>query len=461
MSWLWRRLWGNGSEFEAELYGVDVDNQAIDDRETVITICLQAQIEDGKRLGFRVAPSRAVAGPASKNGHGSRAVNNTNNPLACMRDGLTSPDQRIVIRSMTRLQTYSDLGVDLAFELQHVFECDAATEVVRKRRDAAIAADANQGATAAVSRTTSVPHNGIVNNNNNAAAPVRKGIHLAQATDSEDFGDLLAEAEDGQESRDAFSGLSARQKINSLNRITLRGGEYCSNEAERENVINLGVVRSLSTVVKEERVYRASLHDETITWFAGQDNVVAEKTGAIFVGPKVAPAPAKPAVEGSVASRAATPVVSYVIMDSGSALVIFIKRFCGDMPNIYDRMRPVYTDRSDRGIRYYEVDKPLIEEAKAKILYTVYAQMYYTRLQDCIIARRVESEISEESIALKLASDWSLPIDPKTRRISDWSAEAYRPVVIITLRVLYAVVNGVHATAASLFRTRTRLVPAE
>lgn len=77
------------------------------------------------------------------------------------------------------------------------------------------------------------------------------------------------------------------------------------------------------------------------------------------------------------------------------------------------------------------------------------------------IKRRVESEVCEESIALKLAADWGLPIDAKSRRISDWSAEAYRPVVILTLKVMYTLVDGVRATAASLFSTRTRLVPAE
>lgn len=401
MSWLWRRLWGSGSEYEAELYGIDVDNQAIEEREAVITICLQAQIEDGKRLGFRVSPrsnstvaaaaSSSLSSSSATNGHHHQEKattalvfgnNTTNNPLACIRDSLKDPDQRVVIRSITRVHAHSDLGVDLAFELQHIFAHDAATERVRKRRDAALEADAARGTTSVVSRPSAIPRN-LGHNNNNA----KKGIRLEQATDSEDFADLLADAEDGQESKDAFQGLSARQKINTLNRLTLRGGQHRSNEAERDNVINLGVIRSLSTSITEERVYRASLHDDTIKWFAGQDEVVAEKTGSTFVGPKVAPAPAKPTVEGAPAARAAVPVVSYAIMDSGSALVLFIKRFCDDMPNIHDRMRPVYTDRADRAIRYYEVDKPLIEEAKAKILHTVYAQMYYTRLQDCIIAR--------------------------------------------------------------------------
>lgn len=194
---------------------------------------------------------------------------------------------------------------------------------------------------------------------------------------------------------------------------------------------------------------------------------MAEKTGSYYVGPKVAPPPARPAVEGTPAERAAVPTVPYVIMDNDSALVTFIKRYCSDMPQIHERMRPLHTDRSGRGIRYYEVDKPLIEQAKEKILYTVYAQMYYTRLQDCIIARRKTvqgpasaSKQSEEALALKLAGDWGLPVDKKTKLISDWSADAYRPVVVVTLRVLYTMVNGVSATAASLFKTKTCLIPA-
>jgi hypothetical protein len=452
MAWIFRWL-GGGSEFQTELYGVDVENKAIEEREAIITVCLQAQIEDGKRLGFRVSPKLC-----NKN---SGAIPNdgtcpTHNPLAFIRDSLTDDDQRAVIRSVVCIHKHSDLGVDLAFELQHPFEDDAATNVIRQRVGAALEADAAPGTATVTARSPAAVN---VNNNNNSGPST--AVRLAHPTDSEDYGSLLSEAEDGRVRGDAFAGLSARQKLNEINRITLRGGQHRSNEAERENVINLGVVKALSTTCKQEQVYRASLSDDSIKWFAGQDDVVAEKTGSYYVAPKVPPPPARVVAEGSVSVRGAMPVIPYSVVAADSALITFIKRFCQDMPDIHQRMRPLHTDRADKTVRFYSIDQPLVEEAKAKILYTVYAQMYYTRLSDCIIARRVESELSEESIALKLAADWKLPIDAKTKRISDWSASACRPVVIITLRVLYTVVSGVSASAASLFKTRTRLVPAK
>ena len=238
MSGWWGWLTGR-SEFQTEVYGIDVDNKAIEDREAVITICLQAQIEDGKRLGWRVFPNQGGG----------------NSPLARIRDEITEPDQRIIIRSITRIHTHSDLSVDLAFELQHPFEHDAATDLVRKRRDDAIATDKKRGATSVQTRAA-VP----VANSNHAR------VRLEQPTDteSETISALLSEADDGTMEKELPSAVvgSVHEKLDRVNRITLRGGQYQSNEAERENVINLGTVRGLCTTNKPEQVYRASLSDD-------------------------------------------------------------------------------------------------------------------------------------------------------------------------------------------------------
>jgi hypothetical protein len=382
------------------------------------------------------------------------------NPLACIRDSLTDDDQRVVIRNVIRLHVHSELGVDLAFELQHPFERDAASDMIRDRVEAAHKAEATRSVKVVSRGGRGVES--VVNDNNTTTTTKSVASRLEHPTDTEGeyASRLLSEAEDAHGVKDGFSvDMTARKKFETINRITLRGGQHRSNEAERENVINLGLVKAMSTSVKSMPVYRASLSDNSIKWFAGQDHVVAEKSGGTYTGLKAPPPPANPTVEGSPAVRAATPVVPYVIMDAKSALVTFIKRFCDDMPDIHERMKPVVTEKADKTVRYYQIDIPLVEEAKEKILYTVYAQMYYTRLPDCFIARRVENELSEESIALKLAADWGLPVDPKTKRISDWSADAYRPVVVITLRVIYTIVSGVSATAATFFRTRTRVVP--
>ena len=241
MSGFWSWLTGR-PQFQTEVYGIDVNNKAIEDREAVISICLQAQIEDGKTLGWRVFPG----------------VGEGNSPLAGIRDEITQPDQRIIIRSITRLSTHNDLSVDLCFELQHPFEHDVATDVVRKRRDDAIAADSKRGATSVQSRIAP----STVNNSNHHARG--QGVRLEQPTDTEDFSALLSEADDRTVEREAggSTATSAREKLDRVNRITLRGGQYQSNEAERENVINLGTVRARTTSVKPEIVYRASLSDD-------------------------------------------------------------------------------------------------------------------------------------------------------------------------------------------------------
>ena len=437
-----------GSNLRTELYEVQVDNKAIEEQEVVVTICLQAQIEDGKRLGFRLSPKMANK-TSDGLGNGGAA---TFNPLASIRDALKEENQRAVIRSITRLSAHNELGVDLSFELQHPFEDDVASRMIRERVETALKTEATRAVT-----VTSTSKTGIVNNNNNHQ-------HRILDAGTEEYASRLleSEAEDGTVSgRDGYvSAATARTKLETAHqRITLRGGEHRSNEAERENVINLGVIKALSTCSKPKQVYRASLSDNSIKWFAGQDHVVAEKSNASYTGPKAPPPPARPTVEGSVASRAETPVELYDIMDADSALVTFIKRFCDDMPGIHSRMEPLNVNKADDRVRYYKVDRRLVREAKEKILYTVYAQMYYTRLPNCLIARRVESEVGVEGIAIKLAGDWHLAIDPKTKCISDWSADAYRPMVVITLRVQYTAVHGVSATAANFFRTQTRLVP--
>jgi len=228
MAWLFRWL-GGGSDLETELYDVQMDNLAIEEGSAIVTICLQAQIEDGKRLGFRLPPKMA-----NKTGKAT-----AHNPLACIRDSLTEDDQRIVIREMWRVHTHSELSVDLAFELQHPFERDAASDMIRDRVEAAHKADAARSVKV-VSRTPAVEGKGITNDNNK---PLGVGARLEQPTDTEGeaVSRLLNEAEDAHGAKDGFTpDMTARGKFDTINRITLRGGQHRSNEAERENVINLG-----------------------------------------------------------------------------------------------------------------------------------------------------------------------------------------------------------------------------
>ena len=147
-----------GSNLRTELYEVQVDNKAIEEQEVVVTICLQAQIEDGKRLGFRLSPKMANK-TSDGLGNGGAA---TFNPLASIRDALKEENQRAVIRSITRLSAHNELGVDLSFELQHPFEDDVASRMIRERVETALKTEATRAVT-----VTSTSKTGIVNNNNN------------------------------------------------------------------------------------------------------------------------------------------------------------------------------------------------------------------------------------------------------------------------------------------------------
>jgi hypothetical protein len=126
-----RRLFGLGPAYPAEVYAMDVENKNAESRETTLTFCMQAQIDKGKTLGFRMSPKLRNTGTTEHR-----------NPLYALRDALKGEqDERIVIRDVERLHYHNELGGDLTFALEHVFDGDPATEVIRKRRDAAMAAE--------------------------------------------------------------------------------------------------------------------------------------------------------------------------------------------------------------------------------------------------------------------------------------------------------------------------------
>jgi hypothetical protein len=301
-------------------------------------------------------------------------------------------------------------------------------------------------------KTESAPsHASIINNNNNAKAAPNE-IRLEAATDTEEFTQLTLSGEGPLEARHGFGRALPEQVLEEMDNVALRGRNFRSNTAERENVIELGLLKANTTSMHCEPLYRASLTDNSIRWFAGQDHVVAD--------PTVQWVQSRSNVEGDPASRLANPLIESTILDADHALVTFLDKFGSDLPGKEQGMRPLHTDRADTRVRYYSVDRPLLDQARLKILYTVYAQMYYTQLRDCHLKRLVESEQGETALVLRIAEQWGLAVNPATKAVSDWGPDAYRPSVVITLRIRYTVVNGVASSAASLYKTRTRLVPA-
>ena len=252
---MFRRLLGMGTDPPPEFIAVDVENHNAENREMTITFCMQAQIDKGKTLGFRMSSALCNISPQEHR-----------NPLFRMRDSLNpDQDQRIVIRDVERLHYYNELGGELVFALEHVFDGDPATDAIRKRLDTALAGDTNG---LRVASRTPAPAS-VVNNNNTTSG---QSSYLDPATDSETH--LMVEGDSGNAM--GFGNVSSDRVLDELDSITARGRHCRSNRAERDNAIELGAIKPNTTWVGTEILYRASLTDTSIRWFAGQDYVVAD-----------------------------------------------------------------------------------------------------------------------------------------------------------------------------------------
>jgi hypothetical protein len=79
-------------------------------------------------------------------------------------------------------------------------------------------------------------------------------------------------------------------------------------------------------------------------------------------------------------TRAARPVLPYMIYPADHALIMFINVFRDDLQGVDDKMRLMQGNRGD-STRWYQVDKDLVDSARDIILVVVFAQMYYTTLR--------------------------------------------------------------------------------
>jgi hypothetical protein len=431
--------WLFGKAHPPELYVVDVENKSAEAREATVTFCMQAQIDKGKTLGFRMSSMLC--------NHGTKEHRN---PLYVLRDSLkVEQDERIIIHEMERLHYHNELGGDLVFALEHWYDIDQATQAIREKRDAALSAT---NKTVNVSRPKS-----IVNDNNTNGR-----VKLDAATDTEgDFTRLMLTDDESTGSSSSAKGglrrpagkMTPQQVLDELDETAAYGSAPHANKAERDNVISLGLLKANTSHYEKEQVYRASLSDMSIRWFAGQDHVVAD--------PQVNWVSSKPVTNSADAAyrNANTATHETTLLDADHALVTYINHCRADLTDVDQGMRPLQSDRADDRIKYFSVDRRLLDEARRSILFKVYAQMYYTQLRDCYVVRRCESEQGEIALALRVAEQWGLAVHPETKLISDWGPHAYRPVVMMTLRIRYTVASGVSSSAASLHKTRTRLVP--
>jgi len=448
MQWL-RSLFGSAEPaFHVDL--VNVKNRSIKEYEEFVTFCMQAQIEqdaNGSRLGFRMSPSLANVSNAA-----------ARNPLAALRDRVcknADADAYIVLLQAERVYYHSEIPADVCFVLKHWYEEDPSAEAFVKMRDEAYSF-ARKPVVIPIS-AASKPPPPLKRNDNNE-------VHLGAATDNEAFEDLLQPPAPAPTNR-ARTQQEAQQALQEMDRVNAAalpaGG---CNAADRDNVIELGWLRANHTAVLASEaypVYRASLEEEFIKLYAGQDQVVVELNTL-----KAANAEAN--LEGNAAQRAIQPLLESSILPATHPLVIFIGRCCRDLPerqNGFKLMTTIAgTDRSEEC--YYRVSRALLEEARRLIVIGIFTRMRYTRLRDCHIVRQYESAAGESALLHLVANKFGLKVtnagggNGATVHVADWGPGAYRPTVSMTLRIRYIVVDGVSATAAALYNSKkVRLVP--
>jgi len=433
MQWL-RGLFGS-AEPSFEVHMVNMKNRSITEREECVTFCLQAQIEqgpNGSRLGFRMSPVLAnVADSAMRN------------PLASLRDEIKHDSEKyVVLLQVERLRYHNEVPGDLTFVLAHPFEEDPSAEAFRKIRDQAYDFS-RQSVVLPVKKPAPLPPK-IVNNNNNTTNL------LEPATDNEGLDELL-----GSQRRDAPAGTL--EEMDRVAAASVQSGGC--NESERNNAIDLGLLRASSTS-KEHQVfqaYRASLKEEYIKLYAGQDEVVADLS-------TLKPANAEANMQLDPVRRAAQPIIESSFLPATHPLVTFIDQCCRDLPERQTGFKLLTSDPSSRrnDDRYYRVSRPLLEEARKLIVIGIFTRMRYTRLSDCHIFRQFETDAGERALVLRIAERFGLKTSGNgaNAQVADWLPGAYRPTVTMTLRIRYIVVDGVSATAASLYNCkRVKLVP--
>ena len=215
---------------------------------------------------------------------------------------------------------------------------------------------------------------------------------------------------------------------------------------ERFNRITLPVLVANQMSTEEEIVYRASVSDEYISWFAGQEKFVMENPGQVHCEANL-----------DNATRGKRPLDQHLIYPANHAILIFIKHF-SEALCVREKELVVLLSSDQPKTKWYKVDKLLVDRARYMIKFIVYAQLYYTTLRDCKLVRTISSEHEDFALVMRLAADWALKVDPQTKTVSDWSSDDYRPTVTMHLRVTYYVVVAVESSAAALHQKVIKLI---
>ncbi len=439
-----RILGGSQPNDSVDCYLADVRNDAAKPMVMTTSVCLTPQIEEGTRLTFTLSPL------LRNNGEGASW-----NLLGHVRNSLNLENgERVVIMEIERLHTHNEINGDLHFLMEHPFDNDADTQVIRNRIDSLLVTDDKE--TTIVQKKKTTPK--II------YPPSAKG------KEEEEGAPPLASDCEGDASVKALFDVSTPSPVvideetaNKADAMTIRGSRIYRNKAEINNVIDLGPIRGNVTVWSTDResgegdtIYRASVSSNIVKWFAGQDRFVVENPCQILTRANTD--------DKDMEARAKRPIINYLVYPEEHSLILFINMFEEDLEVQPHEKRLLKTDRDTglkavaaKGGRLYQVDKSLVDRAREMILYVVYAQMYYTTLRDCRLVRQIESEEQEFALLHRLASDWGLAVHPQTKHVSDWGNGQYRPQVVVTLRVTYFLIHSVSNSAAALHKERVLL----
>lgn len=445
------RVAGVGGPSEHALF--DVRNDAAVAHETIKTVHLLPSVdEETQRIVFSLPPKY------------------DGNLFAFLLSSFDRADgERIIITEVARLHYTNELGYPLHFVVERIFDPEEAIDAIRNTVDKAVAGGGG-GSTSAPSAATGAGNSKILpprlateRGRVKKVSAIRKDkeeIPVATAVETDARGSET-DREDDAASR--LMRLSAHtgggglqeedmQNLLGVDDVTVRGQSACRNQTERKNELSLDVLEADRTVWSDKPriLYRASVSNEIITWFAGQD-------GAVMLTPSQITAVQNTRANQTAEERAAHPVVRLAIFPSDHTLVMFIRMFQTDLDVADGEMSQFYGDRGESGPTFWSIDLALIERARKMILYVVYAQMYYTTMKSAQLTRRVASYEEDAALLPAIAARWELPFDALTKRYMDWPQGAYRPVVSITLRVKFYVVSRVESTAALLQRQATHL----
>lgn len=412
MKGFFANLFGSRQPDRVEYCLVDVTNDATKRMSMQTSVCLIPRIMDGRRLVFFMDESLR------------------NNPLGRLRDSISPEDgEKLLIISISRLHVHNELPISLSFDICNPFDKDDATDAIRAKIK-----NATTATTAATTNLRPAPRQVY-----SSVATSSSGSYRLEVDEPPMEPLLMTEAEE-----------DAREPSPPPPTTTIRGKRLYANQAEQRNVIPIHSIDHSSTLVETKEIYRASISEDAVKWFAGQDKFVQETPSQIRRHINA---------NGSAAARASQPERETAIYSDSHSIITFIQMFHADL-HVADEDIVLMKGDRDAASRWYQVDLELVKRARKMILYVVYSHMYYTTLKGCTLQRAIDSDEAEFARVQLIAAKFKLAMDANTRYVSDWGRDAYRPVVVVTFAIDYYVVRDVQESAAALHTRMTALTPA-